>query len=76
MSRAFLKNDDAQAWSPPQQAPEYALYALEGPADLTEPLRAGDDLAELLAFARQRVRGPALLRDRHGVLLARLDDSA
>lgn len=70
MSRAFLKNDDAEAWTPPGQVPEYALYAPDHPA---EPLRAGDDLADLLAWAR-RTRGPTLLRDRHGALLARLDD--
>ncbi|MFC6591824.1 hypothetical protein ACFP81_07225 [Deinococcus lacus] len=67
MSRAFVKEESGEAWTPPAQPGEYqVLYA--GPGG-HEKLREGDDLLELLRWVSER---PNLeLRDRTGLVLAR-----
>jgi hypothetical protein len=69
MSRAFVKEDGGEAWTPPPSSPRYRLL-WQGP-DGPEPVHDTDDLLDALRWLSARDRPGFELRDQDGALLAR-----
>lgn len=76
MSRAFVKDDADERWQAPGELPEFAVYAAQGGAFSPDPVRRGDDLLELVRWARARPRGVYQVRDRTGRLLAHVTEGS
>ncbi len=77
MSRAFVKDSSDERWHKPQQnhTPEFAVYRAVGASSFDpEPLRRGEDFADLLRWAANQPVGHLQVRDRAGRRLADLPD--
>lgn len=70
MSRAFIKEDGGERWTPPDRAAAYRLV-WPGPGG-PETVHETDDLLAALRWLARRDRPGLELRDRSGTLLARL----
>lgn len=70
MSRAFVKEESAERWSPPAEPRAYRLI-WPGP-DGPETVHETDDLLGALRWLQTRERSGFELRDRDGALLALL----
>ncbi|MFC4638631.1 hypothetical protein [Deinococcus hohokamensis] len=68
MSRAFVKEDAGERWTPPTPARAYQVIWTAGPQP--EVLRETDDLLDALQWLASRDRSGFELRDRQGLLLA------
>lgn len=68
MSRAFVKEEAGERWTPPPPQREYRLVWTGG--DAPETLRETDDLLDALHWLGARERAGFELRDRAGALLA------
>lgn len=68
MSRAFVKEDGGERWTPPAEAHEYRVL-LPSPG-APEVVRETDDLLDALSWMRARPHAGFELRDRAGRLLA------
>ncbi len=68
MSRAFVKEDGGERWTPPTVAREYRLV-WRGPGG-PETVRETDDFLEALRWLEARSRPGFELRDHSGALLA------
>ncbi|GGK26831.1 hypothetical protein GCM10008955_20780 [Deinococcus malanensis] len=68
MSRAFVKEDAGERWTPPAAPSTYRLIWTAGPQP--EVLRETNDLLDALHWLAGRDRPGFELRDRSGVLLA------
>lgn len=64
MSRAFVKEDAGERWTPPAPSREYRVV-LDG-----EILHQTDDLLSALQWASTRTRGGFEVRSKDGALLA------
>ncbi|UBV42832.1 hypothetical protein LAJ19_00960 [Deinococcus taeanensis] len=69
MSRAFVKEDEGERWTPPTRPGTYRVI-WTGDPDATEVLKETDDLLEALRWMTTRNRREFELRDAHGALLA------
>ena len=75
MSRAFVKDTADERWHKPHgnHTPEFAVYrALSTASFDPEPVRRGEDFAELLRWAASQPGGHLQVRDRTGRRLADL----
>lgn len=71
MSRAFVKEDGGEAWTPPLPGtPRAYRLVWRGPGG-PETLRETDDLLDALRWLSARDRPGFELRDQDGALLAR-----
>lgn len=68
MSRAFVKEDAGERWTPPAPQRTYRLVWTGG--ERPEVLRETDDLLDALQWLAARERHGFELRDRAGALLA------
>ena len=68
MSRAFVKEDGGERWTPPAKAAEYRVL-LETPSG-TEAVYEADDLLGALRWASTRPGAGFEVRSRDGRLLA------
>lgn len=65
MSRAFVKEDVGERWTPPAPAHEYKIVLDD------ETLHETDDLLSALNWVSQRQRGGFEVRSKEGRLLAK-----
>ncbi|AWT34459.1 hypothetical protein [Deinococcus arenae] len=69
MSRAFVKENEGERWTPPP-APRAYRVLWTGDPDAPEVLKETDDLLEALRWMQARDRREFELRDGRGALLA------